>query len=396
MRIWNDFAASLLFFPSLTILGAGMYFSIKAIRDIGAAFLVASIKVVLFFVYFHWYAINGYYLLDDLSYFNNSFEYWQQGNSFLTVILNKEKFAYIFAIAGGQNMIYYLYNILSFDIFGGYYFSPVCLNIILTFFSAYFLYKFLLDAGLSSNLSKLFFVFFVLNPEIIVWSNFLNLKDTLVHTLTILSFYNINKLLLKPQKRLGIILSIITVLLILSFLRFYIPLFILGTFFSLRMLGSLKRIRDSHLRYLLLIIVAVIVPVGLVILLEVKFSYEVSLFLGNFTNPISGIFRYLMTPVPWKIVPDYSFLLIPSILHWLLLPFMVYGIYFLIKLKNESFNLILLYLLIMSFFYGCFGELQGPRHRLQLNFVITICQFLGLFLAFINKEERKFMLQGMK
>lgn len=42
---------------------------------------------------------------------------------------------------------------------------------------------------------------------------------------------------------------------------------------------------------------------------------------------------------------------------------------------NTKARILLLYLLIVIGFYGIFPELQGPRHRVQVVFIIAWMQF---------------------
>ncbi|WP_147323432.1 hypothetical protein [Chitinophaga silvatica] len=249
------------------------------------------------------------------------------------------------------------------------------------------MYKFLQNIGFNNMICKLYFVFFILHWEIIAWSNFLNLKDTLVHTLTITSFYYLQKLQLKQTKKVRTFLAVAFVMIVLSFLRFYIPLFMIFTFITYRFLQFVNAIKDKKLRILILVSVLFIGPLLCLQFLLSRYQFEINLFLGSFTNPLFGAIRYLFTPIPWQIEPDYTFLFWPSVFNWISLPFMIYGIFMLFKMDNPGIKLLMLYFILISIFYGCFGELQGPRHRLQIDFIIILAQLIGVLSLWAGKGK---------
>ena len=88
----------------------------------------------------------------------------------------------------------------------------------------------------------------------------------------------------------------------------------------------------------------------------------------------AGMIRALLSPQPWSISSEYSFLLLPSVLHWLLfLPALLGG--WMLWRRSREAALLLIYLALILLLYGFIPEQQGPRHRLQVAFIIAWMQF---------------------
>jgi hypothetical protein len=71
-------------------------------------------------------------------------------------------------------------------------------------------------------------------------------------------------------------------------------------------------------------------------------------------------------------------------LYWLLMPFMLYGAYRVWIQATLTARFVILYFIGMVLLYGMFGNLQGPRHRYQLDPFIVLFQLLGL-VSFIRQ-----------
>jgi len=96
--------------------------------------------------------------------------------------------------------------------------------------------------------------------------------------------------------------------------------------------------------------------------------------LNELVFTLSGIVHIILTPRPWGISPEYSFLTIAAVLHWLFLLPTVIGGGMLWRQSKEA-ALLIIYCLVLIVLYGSYAELQGPRHRLQLVFIIAWMQF---------------------
>ena len=85
--------------------------------------------------------------------------------------------------------------------------------------------------------------------------------------------------------------------------------------------------------------------------------------------------------------PAYAFLDVPAAIHWILMPFAVFGAYKIYQLGTPFSRFFLIYFATFAAIYSIFGELQGPRHRVQLDFAWAVFQFAGL-LALANDARR--------
>ncbi|HXG23914.1 MAG TPA: hypothetical protein VNJ09_05110, partial [Chthonomonadales bacterium] len=107
----------------------------------------------------------------------------------------------------------------------------------------------------------------------------------------------------------------------------------------------------------------------------------------------AGLIHFWLTPRPWSIALSYSFLFLPSILHWLMFIPALIGGYRLWK-QYPAFAYLLIYLIVASLFYAMIEELQGPRTRVQLVFIIAWAQYHFLYLLYqtvmqqINRSAR--------
>ncbi len=81
-----------------------------------------------------------------------------------------------------------------------------------------------------------------------------------------------------------------------------------------------------------------------------------------------------MTPRPWNIEEAYSFLLLPSIFHWtLMLPASIGGV--LLWKRSRFERLLIIYLVLVIFVCSFVPEVQGPRQRFQVAFILARMQF---------------------
>ena len=99
----------------------------------------------------------------------------------------------------------------------------------------------------------------------------------------------------------------------------------------------------------------------------------------NFVNPFYGFIRFLLTPIPFNVDPDLLILNFPAIFHWLFTPFIYFGINKTMKINTSFMRFFLFYFFIFILLYAINGELQGPRHRLQIIYAWTLLEFIGVF-----------------
>jgi predicted membrane chloride channel (bestrophin family) len=107
--------------------------------------------------------------------------------------------------------------------------------------------------------------------------------------------------------------------------------------------------------------------------------FAVDLLQADLVNPLVGLPRFLLTPVPFRTEPAYAFLDAAAALHWLLLPFVFVGLAAVIARPTPFSRVLVAYLAVFTTLYAVYGELQGPRHRVQLDFAFALLQFIGVW-----------------
>ncbi|AQX08205.1 hypothetical protein [Elizabethkingia ursingii] len=352
--------------------------SIFVTKKVFLSLIIAIIKAGIYFYYFS-FADKRFTFVDDDTYILTTKNLYEDGfniyNIFYYLIFDKKAITHY---VGSEHFMYQVYNLLSFELFGPYYFSPVALNIILTSFIAYKLYQIVIL--LNGNNYKILAVFgyfmFVIHWDTVSWSSYLNLKDFFVEFLTI----NIIVIILKifQLKKINFWLSVNLALstFTLFYLRYYIPGFIL-----IASLFYIVFFRISYKKYFgLLLIIFPIIIAGIIIIILPKISTGLSVFQAGMSNPILGIPRYLLTPVPFQVDQGGEFQTFAAYLHWIFFPVFLFGVYKSWKLNEDQPKLLIIYFLILCLFYGSFNELQGPRHRIQVHFIFIYFQLVGIFI----------------
>lgn len=351
------------------------YFLKSPFVAIGAAFLKSGI----FFVYFCFYFDGTFTFLDDWTYFNKGRDLLARDIGVLNLPGNWD---YVLMIGGGDHFLYYLYNAYAFRLFGEYYFSPVACNVLITVLIAYFgsgLAK--REFGISTLQSKWFYIFVLFHPDILAWSNVMNGKDVLVLFLHVVLLISVS-LLYRGRIGASLLIFFPTVFM-LFFLRFYVPLL----FAASLLISALvyKKHITTYFGYgisggLLILVIWWIGFAGI----EDAFSR----LREDMTNPLYGFVRMLVTPVPFNTEINYAFLNFPSLFHWLSLPLACFGIVRLFRVKSIFCRFFCIYFLSFMVLYAIYGELQGPRHRVQLDYAFAVFQFIG-FLALMRSATLK-------
>lgn len=380
---------SFLFIPTFFIFTVGMLILSIYIKNILVSIFLSSIKSTMFFIYFYYLFDGTYTFLDDWTYLNKATSYIEGNYDFFSLILHPLILENIF---GSGHFLYQLYNVLAFKLFGNYYYSPVALNIVLTFITSYFVFKLSTFIGFTRKLSSIIAIFYLLHWDILAWSTIANLKDILVQLLSIVLIYNI-VIFDSYRKNIRSIIMMASVILLLSVLRFYLPfLILLSWLLSEIFLKLIQAKKAKKIVYILVfsLLTAIVSP-----LISQYFAAEISHFMNDFTNPVVGVFRFLMTPIPFFMDDKYAFLYFASFLHWLTFPLLVYGAYITYKVNKKVMLFILSYLLIMLLFYGSYSELQGPRHRLQIAPYLAMFQSIGFFALFYSQKFKKYLKKAL-
>lgn len=364
----EPFALDTLGPPALFIFFAGSLITYRFTRRPYLSLFIAMSKASIFIIYYGILFDGTFTFLDDHTYLKKGGFLLDRGISVVNLFNHYRE---LLVVGGGPHFSYYLYNADSFRLFGEGYYAPVALNITLTFLAAGFMAAAAHGSlDFSRRLTAGFFVYMSLQPSVIGWSTIMNGKDTLVLTCTALAVYAVS---LSERRHYGrAAIATLVAGMVLLFTRFYVPLLMISALLGARILAPGPRRLVSGL----LVSVAIL---GMVSFLGVENILGYSNTLKDaFVMPIYGIPRMLLTPIPFHTTESYAFLNLPQAYYWALFPIMVYGITRVRQCFTLTARFILAYFLIAVFLYGTFGELQGPRHRYQLELLISLFQFRGL------------------
>lgn len=365
--------------PLLTLIFflVGLWVSLRVLRK-PAAILVSAIKVFIPFIYFEFFSKQQWTFLDDVTYFEFGKSLVGWGYNPISVLFEPDAIANLMMLSGGRHILYGWYNFVAQWAFGEYYYAPVFLNIGLTFFSGLLLYRIAIANNFSRSYSRGIFIFFLLHWELLAWTSVVNLKEALVIFLTIASVYAGMKFIETRRHRYAVYL--VALVFIFYWVRFYIPLLLL-TSFLINLIFFTKGYRRLWLSLAALCVSA---AYGFYVGWDQIMGEAGHLVLGG--GIADGAFKVAVTPRPWSIDPAYSFLLIPSLLHWFFFVPSIIGCVLLWR-RAPQLRLLLIYLVVALCLYGSFEDLQGPRQRLQLVFIYGWAQFHFLWQVFRSRHS---------
>lgn len=344
-----------------------------------SACLVAFIKVCIPVIYFAKFSDGSWIHIDDQAYIEEGLKVLYQGcNPLLTFLRLDHGYEALLIQVGGRHIIYSWWNLLSFWLFSEDYFAPVFMNVGLTSIAAYFFVQILKLSDFPTRYQKWLCVFFILHWDIISWSSFTNLKEMMVMTFTIFNFwillYAITK---KSNKQFLWILLWGLSLYVFFWLRFYIPVLIIISIMVWILIGGYIK------QFLLLAIPSAIVCI---FFLSTDTNHVLSFL--DFSNLIYGPIRSFLTPQPWNIEEAYSYITIASFLHWLFaIPAIIGGV--LLWNQFPNIRLLLIYFIVTLALYAFFPGQQGPRHRVQISFVLVLAQYHFLWTFFHGKVTQR-------
>ena len=374
----NPFDLDVLIWPVMAIFFITLIISFWFTKWPAFSIFVAVLKAGIFLGYFSLVFDGTYTFLDDLSYLEGGNVLLLEGVGITNLA---ENWGFLRIIGRGDHFVYYLYNAYAFRLFGAGYFSPVALNVLLTVAIAYYGAKLaVVEFGMGKQMSKVFFLFLLLHPDILAWSNVMNGKDILVLLLHVLLLKAVSIYLHgQIQKAFVVAIPIVFVLL---FLRFYVPvLFLVALIF-----GNLLMKQRGGIKYFLFscgFTVLAFLWIG-----EHGVQYAISTIEENLVNPIYGFIRILLTPIPFHTEENYAFLNFSALIHWTFIPFFVFGLWRVWFMRTPFSIFFIAYFLVFMSLYAVFGELQGPRHRVQLDYAWAIFQFIGIIVVFNVKESK--------
>jgi len=307
-----------------------------------------------------------------------------QGYDPFSFFFDSEALLHLIGMSGGHHILYGWFNFLAQWMFVPYYYSPVFLNVGLTLGAAYYLYQLAICGKFSKQYARGLFIFFSLHWELLAWSSLVNLKDTLILFITIAFIYAVVRFVQTKSKKYAF--TLIGLVFLFFWIRFYVPLML-----ALAVLVHLPWSAGQRGKWVLAMLVTVFGAVYGTYLGWEKVLGELGR-LDITVGAFLGAIRMALTPQPWSIDPEYSFLLLPAILHWVFfIPAIVGGV--MLWRRQTQLRLLFVYLAIALLVYGAFDELQGPRHRVQLIFIYAWAQF-HLIWYLLRRSTSKYLAPG--
>lgn len=341
------------------------------------ALSIILFKFGIFFLYFAYFSKYTPILLsDDYNYFHESMGVFYKGEQKISYLLTERGHYEMIVAANGRHYGYYIFNYISFVLFGPYYYSPVLLSVFVTLISGVVVFKTLELVNFSKLFLITFFIFFTCHWDNIAWSSFINLKDNLVALLMVTTLY-----IFVYFKQKGFSIwkfgLLIVILFIFQFIRFYYSYFLVTTGVVYLIVNLFAQIKSNITDYILKFAILVLLPVIFYVAFISLYSGIIDK-IGGRTNVILGSIRYFVTPIPFNLDPSYYFLFLPSILHWLFLPILPVGLYYFMRRYFYELMPFLVIFIMICVFYGSFDELQGPRHRVPQVVFISLIQAISI------------------
>ncbi|MEZ3115668.1 hypothetical protein RYH80_07030 [Halobaculum sp. MBLA0147] len=364
----------------LIVLSAVSYLLLAPYIGKRTALLVVTLKFVPSAVYFSLPKKNNFGLGDGISYYQDSLALVGDAYGRSELMYPPSGVDILVSELDTQHVLYYWWNIVSVDILGTSYHAPILANIFLSVVGGVAFYHFLIESGHGSSYSRYGTVFFLLHWDVLAWTSFTNTKGTMVMllSLTILLYLIKIKRIGKNKASIYYAVMIAASVATLYWLRFYVPVLITAA----AVLWALFDSRQALLTSGLLIAPAMYV--------FNQWSHALDRFV--FESILFGLIRFTLTPQPWSIAPNYWFLQLPAVLHWLFLIPALYGAGRLF-IRRKTARILLSYLLVVVVFYSLLPDLWGVRHRYQTVFVWAWIQFhflwtVGSMVSLTFDEDR--------
>ena len=347
------------------------FFFLRPAIGLVSALTCTFVKLIVPIIYFFFFFDGTFTALDDWNYLTKGFDLYDQygfAASYDISLVPK-----IISYVGTFHYLNYVWNSVLLGIWGEHYYVPVFFNVVFTSMTTLYLFKLLNLSGFSVKMSRLMALYFCLHLSVISWSSFMNLRDPLVLLLTVLMFYLIRILSVEFTPRLLFMLFVVVTLFV--FVRSYIPFLILaveGCFILSTSRYSLK------LRCLILVGASALsyfwgFRVVLSGLTHLKFDLSLP----------ANLLKFLLTPAPWQVSPNYEFLILDAIQHWALFPFMLLGALYGF-MNQPKLRPLFVYAAFLILLYAAVPAQTGVRYRFQLIFIIAPCQLYGLHIFFMS------------
>jgi hypothetical protein len=336
------------------------------------ALLLATVKALVPFLYFALVFPNGgWTLYDDVRYFEVGAATLELGYQPWELIVDPEGRDLISGMATSRHTLYYVWNAVAQSIIGHNYYAAVFCNVALTFVVGALMFRMLKLLDFSDRFAQFALAFHMLHWDYLSWTSMINVKETLVETLIVISLFGIVRFA-KRGSWLSLLLVAGSFLLLFS-LRLYVPFLIMAA----TGVWVLSQWKDPRKFLLIPAIVA-----GLVFLYAMIGSHDHLVYPHQL---VTGAFHFLLTPQPWSISDAYSFLKLPMICQWLCFVPMLVGAFQLWQ-RGGTCRLLLLTLLTFIAFYSIFPAHQGPRHRVQMVALFALVEFQFVWSLVLSRK----------
>ena len=352
----------------LTALIAGVlgFIVVSRILSKPASVLVITIKVGLIFWYFGVEPANLWHVWgDDEKYLEKGLRLFQSG---------VDPFRILFAVEGDSilrqmsNMAMLSWVVmLSFWIFGEHYYSVIFILMLVTCLSALFADGIQKNLGHGRRYRRYFAVFFLLHWEVLAWSSFAIWKEPLIVLCTFAFIYGVSIIDRSFFSKSAWIFGgfwALAALFVFEYVRFYFPV-LLGAALVMAWISKYARLSSI----IVLLVLGVLVGWGLHgylnLILEVVEIEKI----------FYGLVRMMLSPLPWQISPEMSYLLLPTIMNWFMLPVTVLGCGVFWIRSSVTSRLLVIFFWVGIIFYSFIPVIQDPRHRAPLFIIAVFFQY---------------------
>ena len=349
-----------------TLLLGALILSTLVPRKLAVSLMAVKVAVVIvYFVFF----IDGSWFFggDDLGYAERGLTLFETGRNPVTIWTHHE--AYYLKTATKSLSLVYFHNFVGMWLFGPHYHAPILLNLIISTGTIFFLARIVEKIFGQREWVVPFVVFVSLHWTTIVWHSFLNLKEPLVALLLSAMIYFVLDLRRRPG--FGLI-GLLTLGLLVSRIRFYLPVFVIAGF----VLAQIDAVRKLVVYRPVWVLAGTIVFLVFSILIV---GSEIRLFmkLADVYGFPYELVHFTLQPAPWKITEPASYLLLPALLHWVMFVPACIGGYRLWKSGFEG-RMVVATVIAGLVFYGFVDVVASTRHRMPIDMLVIILHFAFL------------------
>jgi len=306
---------------------------------------------------------------DSLTYYQQASQLLEMGHSPVSLLL--AGLEPVSALTGSTHPFYWYWNVVWMSVIGENIFAPMVANVFMTVLGSVVATLLVARLGYSYRYQQWFLAFTLVHWEILAWPAMTNLKDPLIATLTVTALFLIVVVYI-PNHRLERLLAVAVfglIILVFGELRFYVPA-IIGA--AISVWAVIEVVRIERWGYLAYCSVG-----GLIFLRLLSRRWDLFMSVISIRQFPKGLLQFPLTPTPWDIGVGYTFLRIPSTIHWLLAPITVIGGIWLVMERIE--RLFVIYALVTTVLFAAVPLQLGPRHRFQIVFIVAWAQFHGLW-----------------